>query len=152
MFASFQLTDLAHTIQLAVAPVFLLTALGTILSVLSGRLSRIVDRARLLCDRLPGLDHSAARSLIDELKLLGQRRKLVNYALTCATLAALLVCVLIAMAFLGFIVAVNFAMLIAALFIAAMTAFVLALIFFLREVLLAAASINLGPSDSPAHD
>jgi hypothetical protein len=143
---SFQLTDLTHTIQLAVAPVFLLTALGTILGVLSGRLSRIVDRARVLCDRLPGLDHGAARSLITELKLLGERRRLVNYALTCATLAALLVCLLIAMAFLGFIFGVNFSMLIAAFFVAAMTAFVLALIFFLREVLLAAASISLGPS------
>jgi len=139
-----QLIDLAHTIQLAVAPVFLLTALGTILSVLSGRLGRIVDRARLLCDRLPGLDHSAARALVDELTLLGRRRRLVNYALTCATLAALMVCLLIGLAFLGFMLGVNFSLAMAGLFVAAMTAFIVALVFFLREVLLAAASISLG--------
>ena len=140
-----QLADLAHTIQLAVAPVFLLTALGTLLGVLSGRLGRIVDRARWLCDRLPGLEHASAKPLVDELALLGRRRVLVNYALTFATLAALLVCLLIALAFLGFMLNVNFSLLIAALFIAAMSAFIVALIFFLREVLLAAASISLGP-------
>lgn len=145
MLSGDQLTDLAHTIQLAVAPVFLLTALGTILSVLSGRLGRIVDRARWVCDRLPGLDHATARPLLDELELLRRRRKLVNYALTCATLAALLVCLLIGFAFLGFMLHGNFALLIAALFIAAMSAFILALIFFLREVLVAAASVSLGP-------
>jgi hypothetical protein len=139
-----QLTDLTHTIQLAVAPVFLLTALGTILGVLSGRLGRIVDRARVLSDRLPGLDTQAARPLIDELKLLGRRRKLVNYALTCATFAALLVCLLIALAFLSFMLHVNLSLLIAGLFIVALATFVMALVFFLREVLLAAASISLG--------
>jgi hypothetical protein len=139
------LTDLAHTIQLAVAPVFLLTALGTILGVLSGRLSRIVDRARVLDDRLAQLELPATASLVAELKLLARRRRLVNYALTSATVAALLVCALIGVAFLGFMVHVNFSMLIAGMLIAAMVAFVLALVFFLREVLLAAGSISIRP-------
>ena len=46
------LTHLARTIQLSVAPVFLLTAIGTTLAVLTNRLSRIVDRARILEERL----------------------------------------------------------------------------------------------------
>ncbi len=45
--------SIAHTIQLSIAPVFLLTALGTFMAVLSTRLGRIVDRARILGDRLP---------------------------------------------------------------------------------------------------
>ena len=44
--------DISHVIQLSVAPVFLLTAIGTILGVLSSRLARIVDRARALNERL----------------------------------------------------------------------------------------------------
>ena len=140
-----QLTELAHTIQLAVAPVFLLTALGTLLAVLSGRLSRIVDRARWLIDRLQGLDHGVAKPLVDELALLGRRRMLVNYALGSATLAALFVCLLIALAFLGFMLKANFSLLIAGLFIAAMSAFITALLLFLREVLIATANITLSP-------
>ena len=55
------LSDITHTIQLAVAPVFLLSALGTTLSVLTTRLSRIIDRARLL-DRCKHLRVCASRA------------------------------------------------------------------------------------------
>ena len=44
------LTNVAHVIQLAVAPVFLLTGIGAILSVLTGRLGRLVDRFRVLSE------------------------------------------------------------------------------------------------------
>ena len=43
----------AHVIQMAVAPVFLLTGVGAILTVLTNRLARIIDRARILEERLP---------------------------------------------------------------------------------------------------
>ena len=135
------LTDLAHTIELAVAPVFLLTALGTLLSVLSQRLARIVDRARSLCSRAESEIHGATREEHHaELVSLGRRRSLINYGITCATLAALQVCLLIASAFVGFMIDRNFSLLIASLFIGAMAAFVGALLFFLREVLIAVAS------------
>lgn len=134
------LTDLAKTIQLAVAPVFLLTALGTILGVLSTRLGRIVDRARFLAvssgQSLP--EDQALR--LSELRCLHRRRWLINYAVTSATLAALQVCLLIAVAFIGFMLHRNFSFVIASLFIGAMAAFVLALVLFLREILLAVSS------------
>jgi hypothetical protein len=38
----------AHAIQLAVAPVFLLSGIGAILAVMTNRLGRIIDRARVL--------------------------------------------------------------------------------------------------------
>lgn len=137
------LADLAHTIQLAVAPVFLLTALGTILSVLSARLGRIVDRARLLVVVPSGAGAEVERERLGELAALSVRRRLINYAITFATLAALLVCVLIVLAFLGFMLNANFSLAIAGLFIAAMTSFTLALVFFLREVLVAVASTRI---------
>ncbi len=137
-------TEIAHTIQLAVAPVFLLSALGTILSVLSSRLGRIVDRARVISDRLAGLESSSQALLLDELQSLARRRKLVNHAITACTSAALLVCLLIAFAFLEYLVGADFPQVLAGLFIAAMAAFITGLLCFLREVLLAVASIRLG--------
>jgi hypothetical protein len=134
------LTGLARTIQLAVAPVFLLTALGTLLSVLTTRLGRIVDRARVLDAR--SYEPNQASELHahnDELATLLRRRYLINYAVTCATLAALQVCILIAGAFLGFMLHKNFSLFIAGMFIGAMAAFILALLFFLREVLISVA-------------
>lgn len=135
-----QLADIARTIQLAVAPVFLLTALGTIIGVLTTRLSRVVDRTRVLTARVTSTASSTdvlGTSLPpqQELAILGRRRILVNRAITCATIAALLVCLVVLLAFLGFMLHQNFSKLIAMLFITAMTMFIAALMFFLREII-----------------
>ena len=138
------LAELARTIQLAVAPVFLLTALSTLLGVLSTRLGRIVDRARELGKREVGLfREEALKEHNDELRSLARRRGLINYALTSATLAALQVCTLIGTAFIGFVLNRNFSLLIAALFIGSMAAFILTLLLFLREVLVALSSTHI---------
>ncbi len=136
------LFDVYRVIQLAVAPVFLLTAVGTILAVLSGRLARIVDRTRVLLERLPEAAADARRRIEEELTILLRRRRLVNLAITSGTTSALLVCVLIASAFVGYIVHVDLSILLAVLFIAAMLAFVGALILFLREVLVAVRNLR----------
>src|SRR5215211_2831119 len=81
------LSEVSHVIQLAVAPVFLLTSVGTILNVLSSRLGRIIDRARVLGDRLPAMDAAGQRQARAELHLLSQRRQLVNLAITSGTVA-----------------------------------------------------------------
>jgi len=135
-------TEIGRTIQLAVAPVFLLTAIGTILSVLSNRLARIVDRARQLAPLIEASPEAARASLRDELALLIRRRKLVNAAITAGTTSALLVCVLIGSAFVGYLAAVDLSVALAVLFIGAMAAFVTALLCFLREVLVSVTSLK----------
>jgi hypothetical protein len=142
-----QLTDLAHTIQVAIAPVFLLSALGTILSVLTMRLGRVVDRARVLATRASEMETiTTGGSLppVAELAILRRRRQLVNYAITSAVTAALLVSLVIAFAFLSFMFHRNFAQLIAWLFVCAMAAFIATLVFFLREILVTVSSLSIG--------
>jgi hypothetical protein len=141
-----QLADIARTIQLAVAPVFLLTALGTIIGVLTTRLSRVVDRTRVLTARIASTAGSTdvLRTSLppqQELEILWRRRNLVNRAITCATIAALLVCLLVLLAFLGFMLDRNFSKVIAMLFITAMTMFIAALMFFLREIIVTVSSM-----------
>lgn len=139
-----RIQDIAHVIQLAVAPVFLLTAVGTILNVLTTRLARVVDRARKLHERLGEATEKARPPIDAELGILGRRRRLVNYAITLGTTAALLVCLVIAVAFLGFILHADFAGALAGLFIAAMLAFIGALVLFLREIFLAVGTPGAG--------
>lgn len=135
------LTTVAHVIQLAVAPVFLLSSLGTFLGVLSTRLGRIVDRARVLEESRPPSDK------VDfELGLLARRRRLVNRAITFGTIAALFVCVLIACAFIGSFVASDASRVVAVLFVLAMLAFVGSLVTFLAEVLLSVSSTPIAAS------
>jgi hypothetical protein len=140
------LVDISRTIQLAVAPVFLLTALGTILGVLSNRLFRVVDRVRVLHTRLAEHGDGPGQPIAAELALLSRRRRLVNHAITSATFAALLVCLVIAFAFVGFTVRQDFSQLMAWLFVGAMAAFISALLLFLREVVLTVTSVQINPS------
>jgi hypothetical protein len=135
-------TDIARTIQLAVAPVFLLTALGTLLSVLTSRLARVVDRARVLAARAVDAPRGSLTPE-DELVILNRRRELVNQAITCATIAALLVCLVIASAFVAFMLERDLSVLMASLFIGAMAAFIAALLLFLREIVLTVSSLRI---------
>ncbi len=136
------LQDITHTIQLAVAPVFLLTALGTTLGVLTTRLSRIVDRARRVEARLREEVPPQRDLSVRELRVIADRVRLIHWAITAGTCAALLVCLLIAVAFLGYLVEARVAPVMAVLFIAAMGAYVTALLCFLREVFLAIATMK----------
>lgn len=140
------LTDIARVIQLAVAPVFLLTAIATMINALNTRLGRIVDRRRVVQERLQtrAADGAAAAQL--EISTLVRRSRLVYYAIFCAVLSALLVCLVVAGAFLGALLGVDLARSVAALFIAAMLAMIAGLGLFLREVYLA---VRTGTHNQP---
>src|SRR5512133_3517618 len=143
-----QLQDISHTIQLAVAPVFLLTAIGTTLGVLANRLSRIVDRTRRVEPRLAGAEGAASGHIREELRLLAQRTHLIHWALTLGTSSALFVCLTIAAAFVGYIFDVRLGGVMAFLFLVAITAYVGALLGFLREIFLAIRMLPLPRADA----
>src|SRR5271165_6511877 len=90
-----QVDEIAHVIQLSVAPVFLLTGVGTLLNVLSGRLARIIDRARVLEQRLETPEPPHAAAIVNELRVLERRGKLIYNAIKLSTTSALLVCFVI---------------------------------------------------------
>lgn len=139
------ITGVAHVIQLAVAPVFLLTGVGAILSVLVNRLARVVDRFRALESSLPQARDGAPASPQTEMDILARRARMIHWAIGLCTGCALLVCVLIATLFVGSITAVEMPAVIAMLFITAMLSLVAGLLCFLREIALATGSIHVLP-------
>jgi hypothetical protein len=132
--------DIAHVIQLAIAPVFLLTGVGTLLAVLSNRLGRAVDRSRVLENLLPDLAGEVLELARAELVLISRRTRLIYAAIVLAVTCALLICLVITVAFIDAFLAVNLARLMGALFVLAMLALVLSLMTFLREIFLAVVS------------
>ena len=139
-------TAIAHAIQLAVAPVFLLTGVASILSVLTSRLARIIDRSRILHNRLLSIKKERQdKEIHDELAVLTQRMRLINWAIGLCTTCVLLICSVIAILFLGSFIILNMAIPIASLFVAAMLSLILALIFFIGEIYLATAYVRNGP-------
>ncbi|MEY3289641.1 MAG: hypothetical protein RLZZ419_1883 [Pseudomonadota bacterium] len=146
MFTDLPATNIAHAIQLAVAPVFLLTGVASILSVLTNRLARIIDRSRFLHGKLLStLQEKQGQEISDELAVLTQRTRLIHWAIGLCTTCVLLVCSVIAILFLDSFIVINMAIPIASLFIIAMLSLILALIFFISEIYLATANVRNGP-------
>jgi hypothetical protein len=143
----FEFSDvaIAHAIQLAVAPVFLLSGIGAILMVMTNRLGRIIDRARVLEDRLNSASQEARTALHADLATLSRRAKLISCAITLCTATALLVCTVIAVLFLSAFLRFDLSIPVALLFIAAMLAFFLGLLWFLREIYVATVNLRIGP-------
>ncbi|MDO8179631.1 MAG: DUF2721 domain-containing protein [Undibacterium sp.] len=136
-----QLGDVAHIIQLSVAPVFLLAGVGTNLMVLTNRLARIIDRSRIIENLLQIDDEDKRKNNHDEhlreLDELYDRTHLINRAITLSTSCALLVCLVIASLFLGDATGLGLDKLIAALFVGGIFALVGSFIYFLREIFVA---------------
>lgn len=143
MQAETRIAMIAHVIQLAIAPVFLISGVATLLSVLTNRLGRIVDRARVVEVRLDLHDESQRAAASEELIRLSTRAVLINIAITSSTICALLTCITIATLFTGTLLDVNLSSVIAALFIAAMATLFLALAAFLSEVFTATRSLRI---------
>ena len=128
--------DITRVIQLAIAPVFLLTAIGTFISALSNRLARAVDRRRVVRQQLAAGGEGAAE-MRAELGQIQRRASLIYLAILAAVAAALLVCLVVASAFVGALLAIELSNMVAVLFILAMCALIVSLTLFLREIFLA---------------
>jgi hypothetical protein len=125
----------AGVIQLAVAPVFLLAGIAGLLGVLSTRLARIIDRARVIERRIPQAKNDEQRTLLRrETQVLWRRIALINWAIRLCIAGALAVCLVIVALFVGDFVAVNIATAVAVLFVLAMVLIVAGLVFLLSEV------------------
>jgi hypothetical protein len=140
------ITTVSHVIQLAVAPVFLLSGVGAILAVLINRLGRIVDRYRFLEIGKPKTDEAAANVAAIEMAILSKRARLIHWAISLCTVGALFICIVIATLFIGSMLHVGVSQAIALMFVAAMLALIAGLLSFLREIALATGSIHVNRS------
>jgi hypothetical protein len=129
--------QIAGVIQLAVAPVFMLTAVGAILAALNLRLGRAVDRRRALEKLLPRVAQGERAAAEQELATIARRIRFVYLSILFAVVSGLFICLLIVGAFLGAFVRADLSYTIGAMFIFAMLALIACLLLFLREIFLA---------------
>ena len=134
-------SDPAQVIQLAIAPVFLLTGVATKLGVLTNRLAGVIDRTRVLEERLD-IGHSDPH--MTELRVLYRRMHLINYAISLSTFCGLLICLVIAMLFLGDTTNIPLDRVIAAFFVVATFSLIGSFVFLLREIFIASRSMRYG--------
>jgi uncharacterized membrane protein (DUF485 family) len=136
-------TGIAHLIQTAIAPVFLLTGVASMLGVLTNRLARIVDRARALEGQL-AVGPEALPKHVQDLKVLARRAGYINVAISLCTIAALLVALVVVTLFADAFLDASLTKEIALLFVAAMLCLSTAFVVFFVEVRLATASLRIG--------
>ena len=136
--------QIAQSIQLAVAPVFLLSGVGIVLTVLTNRLARVVDRARKLEEAAAATNNTDLRERQEQLRILWRRARLMNRAITMSVICALLVAFVVVAIFVNKFVVLDLSAAIAALFILGMLSFIAALLLFLREVFLSIAALRFG--------
>ncbi len=121
------ISPVANAIQLAVAPVFLLTGIGAVLAVMATRLARIVDRYRVLSE-------SNVSETNKEMALLSRRARWVHWAISLSTVSALFVCIVIAALFIGSEIGLDPSRIVSLLFITVMLALIMGLLCFLHEI------------------
>jgi hypothetical protein len=144
-FSQLNIPDVTHSMQLALGPVFLLNGVGILLAMMTARLARIVDRARGLEARLPVAGEAEAAEIHRTLKMTSRRGRLVNRAITLATVAALLVATVVALLFATAFVTFPIGPVVALLFVICMVALVGSLWCFLLEVRIATVALRFGP-------
>lgn len=132
-----EIHSVSEAIRDAVAPVFLLTGIGSILGVLIGRLGRSIDRARFLTDA----PEEKRERFKDELRIIVRRTKWLRRAIGLATFAALCICVSIASMFISVETGLRLPHLVMVSFIISMASLILGLLCFLREIVLASREV-----------
>jgi len=132
--------SIADEIQLSLAPVFLLTAIAGLLTVLTNRLGRATDHARLVAERIRAdgdVDHDLAAFAV-----LRRRIALLRRAIGAIVVAAFVICLVIILIFLGEYLSVPISWAIGAMFIAAMAMLIASFAFLLLEISLSTQKWN----------
>jgi hypothetical protein len=150
---SIQSVDIAHLIQIALTPIFLISAIGVTLNVLTSRLARIVDRARAMEEvlRQPG-DTPHGRDLHGLLGVLARRARYINAAITLITLSALFISLVVVMLFVNAFLRWDLSVFIACMFILSMLSLAAALSSFLIEVRIATNTLRIGIEEASRHE
>ena len=136
---------IAQTIQLSLAPVFVLVAIGNIMNILTTRLGRIVDRSRalqVLHAKTTGLEHDA---VVIEMRFVDRRIQLIGHALLILVMSGIGIGVTVGTLFLGEMLGREFRIATELTFFAAISLLMLALVYLLLETRLVSRTLRLPP-------
>lgn len=134
---------IAQTIQLALAPVFVLVAVGNILNLLSSRLGRVVDRSRKLQERHLEVEGHDRDEVVAEIRMIDRRIFLITRAIRLMVTSGLFIGTTVAVLFLEELVKLNLQRLAAATFLIAVGLLMWALVLFLRETQVSAQQLRI---------
>ena len=136
-------TEVAHIVQLALAPVFLLAGIGAFLNACTGRLARIVDRARVLEPLILNTRGREHERHLREIRVIDRRMGLVSWAIFLSVFSAMLICGVVVLQFSAALIHLQLGTAIALMFIASMLCIAAAFFIFLIETRFAARNVRI---------
>lgn len=137
------LSTVAATIQVAIAPVFLLAGIAGILNVIVGRMARVVDRARQIEKLHPVSTGPEHERHVWELRLIDRRLSVINTAIWLCVASAVAICLVVALLFVAELTHLDIGGLVASLFIGSMLLLTAGLIAFLVEIRLSLRAVHV---------
>ncbi|EQB01731.1 hypothetical protein FHS51_001912 [Sphingobium wenxiniae] len=138
-----QVSQVAQTIQLALAPVFLLAGIGAFLNVCVGRLARIIDRARTVEKLVLSTRGKEHDRMVSEIRVLDRRMSVVNGAIFLSVASACAICLVVILLFAAELFDAHLGRIIAILFSLAMIVLAVAFAIFIQEIRLASRTIHI---------
>lgn len=134
---------IAQTIQLALAPVFVLVAIGNILNLLSSRLGRVVDRSRFLQDVHTATEGPEHDVVVAEIRMIDQRIRLITRAVSTLVVSGLAIGITVALLFLQQLLQADLQLVAALTFVIAIVLLMWALVLFMRETRISAQQLRI---------
>ncbi|MDF0541924.1 DUF2721 domain-containing protein [Sphingobium sp. H39-3-25] len=138
-----QVAHIGQTIQLAVAPVFMLAGVGAFLNVCTGRLARVIDRARVVEEGVLSSRGREHDRLVEEIRVLDRRMSVVNGAIFLSVASGCAICLVVVLLFAAELFQGHLGTAIALLFIMTMVLQAAAFATFIQEIRLASRTIHI---------
>ena len=142
MFGAQDLDPIAHIIQVALTPVFLLSGIATLLNVFSTRLARVADQVDAASKALEGADAAEVKLLSARLSQLHRRSIALDVAVILGAVGGAATCGAVMVLFVGHLFDVSIASPLFALFGLAVACALGAIVAYTAEMLMAGIGIR----------
>lgn len=137
------ISHVAETIRLAIGPVFLLAGIGAFLNVCASRLARIIDRARVVEERITRSRGPEHERYVNEVRTLDRRIAIINISILLSVLSACMVCLVVILLFAGQLFGGRLDTVIALLFVGAMACIAVGYALFIVETRIGSAVVRV---------
>ncbi len=137
------LPKLIPILQVAVAPVILISGVGLLLLTLSNRFGRAVDRARQLVKEMREAAEADRQRLAGQVEILYRRARLIRLSITLAAISVLLASILVILLFLSPLLDLGAGLVISLLFIFCLVCLLGSLLAFLKDIHLSLVALKM---------
>jgi len=138
-----QLHELIPVLQIAIAPVILISGVGLLLLSMTNRFGRAIDRSRQLAREMREAGPTEQDRLAGQIEILYRRARLIRLSIIAAAISVLMAAVLIISLFLSALLKVEVGWLISVVFIVGMVALIISLVAFIQDIHLSLMALKL---------